>query len=40
VYLNGIRQYPWTDYTITGANQITFSVAPTTGDLLLIDYHY
>jgi hypothetical protein len=38
VYLNGIRQKLSTDYTETDTDEITFTVAPTTGDELIIDY--
>lgn len=37
VHLNGIRQKNTVDYTISGAT-ITFVSAPTTGNLILIDY--
>jgi hypothetical protein len=41
LYLNGLRQKPTLDYTITG-NTITFLAGnePQTGDLLLCDYRY
>lgn len=38
VYLNKLRQELGVDYTETGANQITFTTAPDTGDSLIIDY--
>lgn len=37
LYLNGIRQKLSTDYTFSGTT-ITFTTAPTSGDLLLTDY--
>jgi hypothetical protein len=39
VYINGIRQKIETNYTITGAI-ITFTIAPFTGDVILVDYKY
>ena len=38
VFLNGIRQKKTTDYTETGAAEFTMVVAPTTGDILQVDY--
>jgi hypothetical protein len=40
VYLNGLRQRigGGNDYTETAVNQITFAVAPSTGDIIVIDY--
>lgn len=38
VYLNGVRQRPGTDYTVTGQN-ITFTVAPFSGDSIIVDYN-
>lgn len=38
VYLNGLRQALGVDYTETGADEITFTTAPTTGDNLFLDY--
>jgi hypothetical protein len=40
VYVNGIRYTPGAsyDYQETGANQITFTNAPDSGDLLIIEY--
>lgn len=40
LYLNGIRQRISAsyDYTETGVNEITFVVAPISGDSLLVDY--
>jgi hypothetical protein len=38
VYLNGVRQILSVDYTETGADEITFTAAPFTGDSLIIDY--
>lgn len=37
LYLNGIRQIYATDYTAT-SNIITFTIAPETNDILIIDY--
>lgn len=37
VYLNGIRQYLVTDYTVSG-NTIAFIVAPETDDVIIVDY--
>lgn len=40
VYVNGVRYSPGAsnDYTESGANQITFTNAPDSGDLILVDY--
>jgi hypothetical protein len=38
VYLNGIRQTLGSDYTETDVDEITFTVAPTTSDVLIVDY--
>lgn len=38
VFINGIRQLIGVDYTETGVNEITFSSAPHTGDILVTDY--
>lgn len=40
VYLNGLRQQKGAgkDYNETGSNEITFSIAPEIGDILLVDY--
>lgn len=38
VYLNGVRQTKTVDYTETTGTTFTFTVAPLTGDLLLVDY--
>ena len=38
LYLNGLRQQLNNDYTESGANQITFALAPLAGDMLVIDY--
>jgi hypothetical protein len=40
VYVNGVRYSPGgsNDYTESAANQITFTNAPDSGDLILIDY--
>lgn len=40
VYLNGLKQRAGigNDYTETGANQITFTNAPITGDTITVDY--
>lgn len=40
VYVNGIRYTPGAsyDYTETGTNQITFTNAPDSGDLITVDY--
>lgn len=42
VYLNGLRMNPGptNDYIESGPQQITFNVAPTTGDILIVDYRY
>lgn len=37
IYLNGIRQYLATDYTVSG-NIINFVVAPETNDIIIVDY--
>ena len=37
VYLNGIRQYLTTDYTVSG-NIITFVTAPEINDIIIVDY--
>lgn len=37
IYLNGIRQFLTTDYTVSG-NIITFVVAPEINDILIVDY--
>jgi len=39
VYLNGIRQAPGDDYTISGTT-VTFASALITGDKVLVDYKY
>lgn len=39
VYLNGLRQAPTTDYSVTGA-VITFVVAPQASDVILVDYKH
>jgi hypothetical protein len=39
VYLNGLRQTPITDYSVT-TNTVTFTTAPFTGDVIIIDYNY
>jgi hypothetical protein len=40
VYVNGVRYSPGVgnDYTESAANQITFTNAPDSGDLILVDY--
>lgn len=38
VYLNGVRQEITTDYTETTSTTFTFVVAPTIGDIILVDY--
>lgn len=40
IFLNGVRQdiADQSDVTVTGNRMITFKVAPTTGDRILIDY--
>lgn len=38
VYLNGVRQRITDDYTETYANAFTFVTAPTTGDVVTVDY--
>ena len=38
VYLNGLRQKPSLDYTVSGANTFTMTAAPLTGDTLMVDY--
>lgn len=38
IFLNGLRQIRGTDVVETGPNQITFSIAPESGDTLFIDY--
>lgn len=40
VYLNGVRQLEGigNDYTISGANSFTMTIAPYYGDILLVDY--
>lgn len=40
VYVNGVRYSPGAgnDYVETGTNQITFTNAPDSGDLILVDY--
>jgi hypothetical protein len=38
VYLNGLRQRPTTDFTITSSTQFTMTSAPLTDDTLLTDY--
>ena len=38
IYLNGLRQTLTSDYTESALNEITFIVAPTTGDTLILDY--
>lgn len=37
IYINGIRQYLTTDYTVSG-NIINFVVAPETNDVIIVDY--
>lgn len=39
VYLNGLLQYPGTDYTVSG-NAITLAVAPNSGSVLTVNYSY
>lgn len=39
IYLNGLRQELGTDYTETGTDEITFTTAPTTGDVLFAEYN-
>lgn len=39
VYLNGLRQTPTTDYSVS-TNTITFTTAPLTGDVIIVDYNY
>ncbi len=38
VYKNGVRQTPTVDYTVTGADEITFVSPPLTGDGIIVDY--
>ena len=40
VYLNGVKQFPGAgnDYTVTGANQITFTNAPDAGSVITADF--
>ncbi len=40
VYVNGIRQKKTTDYTESSATTITFTTAPSTGDVILVDYQH
>lgn len=39
IYVNGVRQSVNVDYTITGASQITFDIAPTSTSILIADYN-
>ena len=39
IYVNGVRQTVNTDYTITGAAQITYIIAPTSDSILIADYN-
>jgi hypothetical protein len=39
LYLNGLRQIPTTQYSVTGPT-ITMVTAPTPGSTLLADYRY
>jgi hypothetical protein len=39
LYLDGIRQYPGDDYTETTATTIDFTVAPTGGQKVILDYY-
>lgn len=39
IYLNGLRQAPTDDYSVSGA-VITFTEAPFAGDKILVDYKY
>ncbi len=39
LFWNGVRQYPTTDYTISGAT-ITMTYAPASGSYPLADYRY
>lgn len=38
IFLNGVRQAVNVDYTITGANQITFFQAPGAGEEIITNY--
>ena len=38
VYLNGQRLKRTVDYTLSGSNQVIFTTAPETGDVLIIDF--
>ena len=38
VYLNGLRQRPGWDYTVTMSNQFQMILAPIAGDSLSVDY--
>ncbi len=38
IYLNTARQTITNDYTETGVNEITFTSAPRTGDIIIVDY--
>lgn len=38
LYLNGQRLFLTGDYTETSSNSLTFTVAPYTADMLLVDY--
>jgi hypothetical protein len=40
VYVNGIRQKKTTDYTESSTTTITFTTAPSTGDVILVDYQH
>lgn len=42
VYINGLKQYRTTDYveTTPGSGVFTFNVAPLTGDVIRVNYHY
>lgn len=39
VYLNGVRQKVGVDYTETNSTTITFTVAPLTNDVIIIDFY-
>ena len=39
IYVNGVRQAVNVDYTITGASQVTFIIAPTSDSILIADYN-
>ncbi len=38
IYINTARQTIINDYTETGVNEVTFTSAPRTGDILIVDY--